>query len=33
MTVVAMCAVVTIAAKYGVEKEGLFEMVASGIST
>jgi len=28
MTVVAMCAVVTIAAKYRVEKEGLFEIVA-----
>ena len=29
MTVVAMCAVVTMAAKYRVEKEGLFEMVAT----
>jgi WD40 repeat protein len=29
MTVVVMCAVVTMAAKYRVEKEGLFEMVAT----
>ncbi len=29
MTVVAMCAVVTMAAKYRVEKEGLFERVAT----
>ena len=29
MTVVAMCAMVTMAAKYRVEKEGLFEMVAT----